>query len=184
MTLAFAIIAAEVLFWVFLFGGLFMRYALGWKRAGLLLLASTPVIDLALIGMTYVDLYRGSDSSFFHGMSAFYVGFSIVLGPDIIAACDRKFAARFAGEPAPPRESATHAEQVTTWKKACLASIISLVLLAIAFFITGFGGSFWIIYWAIAIVFTVMAWWFVGPFRSRRTPMSGSAGGEKARAGE
>ena len=163
-----AIITAEVLFWVFLFGGLSARYLLGWKKLSTVMLVLTPVIDLILMGLTYYDLSHDGKSNFIHGLSAFYVGYSIILGPSIIGEADRKFAARFGGKAPAEKSEPTYREQVTTWKKVIAATAITLLLLAVGLFLVGFQGSFWIIYWMITAVFVVIAWWFIGPYRSLR----------------
>ncbi|WP_156959267.1 hypothetical protein [Corynebacterium tuscaniense] len=41
-----AIITAEVAFWLCLFGGMFLRYALKLPKAGIVLLAATPSLTL------------------------------------------------------------------------------------------------------------------------------------------
>ncbi|MCT1412988.1 hypothetical protein [Corynebacterium sanguinis] len=163
-----AIITAEVLFWVFLLGGLSVRYLLGWKKVSIVMLALTPVIDLILIGFTYYDLSHDGKSHFIHGLSAFYVGYSITLGPSIIGEMDRKFAARFGGGVPTEKSDPTYREHVTIWKKVIAATAITLLLLAVGLFLVGIKGSFWIIYWMITAVFVVIAWWFIGPYRSLR----------------
>ncbi|EFG81864.1 hypothetical protein HMPREF0281_00850 [Corynebacterium ammoniagenes DSM 20306] len=85
LMIGIAIIIAEILFWVFLLGGLFSRYGLGWKKFGLGLLILTPIVDLVLIALTYSDLASGESPTFFHGLSAYYVGFSLVFGHDVIS---------------------------------------------------------------------------------------------------
>src|SRR5699024_12158974 len=90
-----AVLIAEILFWVFLLGGLFSRYGLGWKKFGLVLLILTPIVDLGLIALTYRDLASGESSTFFHGLSAYYVGFSLVFGHDVMSSSDKKFQPRF-----------------------------------------------------------------------------------------
>lgn len=166
------IVTAEVLFWVFLLGGLSVRYLLGWKKVSIVMLALTPVIDLVLIGLTYNDLSNDGKSRFMHGLSAFYVGYSIALGPSIIGEIDRKFAARFGGETSPEKSDPTYREHVSTWKKVIVATVITLLLLAAGFFLVGFKGSFWIIYWMVTSLFVVVAWWFIGPHRALRKERS------------
>lgn len=166
--LLISIIVAEISFWVFLLGGFSIRYLLGWKKVSIMMLALTPVIDLILIGLAYFDLSHGSKSSFAHGLSAFYVGYSIALGPSIISEIDRKFANRF-GEEAPSGKSdTTYREHVFIWKRVVIATVITLLLLLSGFFLVGFEGSFWIIYWMITAVFVMVAWWFIGPHRAFR----------------
>lgn len=54
-----AIVTAEILFWLLLISGLLVRYALKAPRVGVALLIATPVVDLALLALTYVDLSFG-----------------------------------------------------------------------------------------------------------------------------
>lgn len=170
-----AIITAEVLFWVFLLGGLSIRYLLGWKKTSIIMLALTPGIDLILIGLTYHDLSHGGKSHFIHGLSAFYVGYSIALGPSIISEIDRKFATRFGGEAPTEKSDPTYREHVSTWKRVIIATVITLLLLVIGFFLVGFKGSFWIIYWMVTAVFVAIAWWFIGPYRALRKEKQNAA---------
>ena len=163
-----AIVTAEVLFWAFLIGGLLSRYVLGWKTLGLIMLALTPIVDLVLIGITYLDLHDGGKSNFTHGLSAFYIGYSITLGPKVVKEMDRRFASRF-GEGKPVESNfRSYREQVNIWKRVIVASIITLTLLGAGFLIVGFSGSFWLIYWAITAVFIVLGWWFLGPYQAKR----------------
>lgn len=169
-----AIIVAEILFWVFLLGGLFLRYGLGWKKIGIFLLVLTPVVDLVLIALTYSDLSSGQDSSFFHGLSAFYVGFSIIFGHDVITAMDKKFQHRFHNNGFDDGGEEIHSgagnyqEQLKLWKKSWIACAVSLILLGIGIAIVGLAGAFWLIYWAIALLSIPLLWWFIGPVRARK----------------
>lgn len=170
-----AIIVAEILFWVFLLGGLCARYGLGWKKFGIFLLVLTPVVDLVLIALTYSDLSSGQDSSFFHGLSAFYVGFSIIFGHDVIIAMDKKFQHRFhksgfkdGGEEARSGVG-DYQDQLKLWKKSWIACAVSLILLGIGIAIVGLAGAFWLIYWAIALLSIPLLWWFIGPAKARAT---------------
>ena len=87
-----AIAVAEVLFWVLLVAGLLTRYALRAPRVGAALLIATPIVDLVLLALTYIDLSSTNSSNFAHGLSALYIGYSITLGPTIIRAMDVRFA--------------------------------------------------------------------------------------------
>ena len=58
--LLIAIATAEILFWVLLVAGLLVRYALKAPRIGAGLLLATPVVDLALLILTYIDLSTGT----------------------------------------------------------------------------------------------------------------------------
>lgn len=132
------------------------------------MLALTPIIDLVLIGLSYYDLSHGGKSSFVHGLSAFYVGYSIALGPSIISEIDRKFAKRFGGEVPSEKSDPTYHEHVFIWKRVIVATVITFSLLLGGFFLVGFEGSFWLIYWMITAAFVMIAWWFIGPYRAFR----------------
>ncbi|UZW64945.1 hypothetical protein OC195_11740 [Priestia flexa] len=73
-----AIILGEVAFWMFLALGLLCRYVWKKEKLSLVLLAATPLIDLFLLGVTFIDLSTGTKPTFFHGLSAAYIAFSIV----------------------------------------------------------------------------------------------------------
>lgn len=161
------IIAGEVLFWIVLLAGVCARYLLRWRSVSTILLAATPLIDIVIIVLTYIDLYRGASSDFSHGMAAFYVGFSLVFGPEAIARIDRRFARRHtdlseAELPAVPTRSS-----LAYWLRCLTASAITVVLLAVGIAIAGLADSFWLIYWVIVAVFTALAWGVVGPLRDR-----------------
>ncbi|QCR30962.1 hypothetical protein [Lysinibacillus sp. SGAir0095] len=89
------IIAAEILFWIAIFAGLFTRYVLHQKRLSLLLFLLTPLIDLALIALTVVDLQSGSAATIAHGISVIYIGVSIAYGKTMIAWADNIFQTYF-----------------------------------------------------------------------------------------
>lgn len=159
------ILAGEALFWISLLAGLCLRYLLRWRTASTVLLVATPVIDIVIIGLTYIDLQRGAASDFSHGMAAFYVGFSIVFGPEVIARVDRRFARRHsdiaAAPPVPTRTS------LSSWLRCLTASSITLALLIGGIAIAGWADSFWLIYWSVVTVFTAVSWAVVGPMRER-----------------
>ncbi|WP_432790912.1 hypothetical protein QYM46_03695 [Brevibacterium sp. K11IcPPYGO002] len=161
------IIAGEVLFWIVLLAGVSARYLMHWRTVSTVLLVSTPLIDILIVGLTYIDLHRGSSSDFSHGMAAFYVGFSVVFGPEAIARVDRRFARRHKD----PNEVELPAVPTRTslgyWLRCLTASTITIALLAIGIAIAGLADSFWLIYWTIVAVFTALAWGLIGPLRDR-----------------
>lgn len=172
--IALAIICAEILFWVFLLAGLFARYALRQRMLGLALLALTPAVDVVLIGLTYVDLHRGAGASFFHGLATVYVGFTVMFGPAIVRAMDAKFLRRYGGDagrvtgPASPPSSSGPSKRKDArrdWLKACA---IAGALLGIAIAIVGLTGSFWLIYWLVALAFTAATWPLIARVLARR----------------
>lgn len=159
------IVAGEALFWLFLLAGVCARYLLRWRTASTVLLVATPIIDIVIIVLTYIDLHRGAASDFSHGMAAFYVGFSTVFGPEVIARVDRRFAKKHStaveDAPVPDRSSLAY------WLRCLTASAITVVLLAVGMAIAGWSDSFWLIYWTIVALFTALAWGIVGPLRDR-----------------
>lgn len=163
-----AIIAAEIAFWAFLLGGLALRYAARMPRTGLVFLVLTPVVDLVLLALTAVDLARGADVTFVHGLSAFYIGYSVMLGPRIIAAMDRKFAQRYGKELPPGPDPSSVPEQDALFRRVCLASALSVLLLVAGILLVGRENSFWLIYWIVVMAFIPAVWWFTGPRRARR----------------
>ena len=171
-----AIAVAEVLFWVLLVAGLLTRYALRAPRVGAALLIATPIVDLVLLALTYIDLSSTNSSNFAHGLSALYIGYSITLGPTIIGAMDIRFARRFGTtENSTNADSRTTESAMTTWKRACLGSLISIVLLGVGIAVTGLQGSFWLIYWVFVAVSIVPTWWFIGPRREKKKKRGNSA---------
>lgn len=168
--LLIAIVVAEVLFWILLLAGLLTRYALKAPRIGAALLIATPIVDLVLLALTYIDLSSGKSSNFIHGLSALYIGYSIALGPTIIRALDMRFARRFGTHENSTNGPDNHTAEsaIATWKRACWASLISVVLLTIGIAITSLQGAFWLIYWIIVAIFIVVLWWFIGPYREKK----------------
>lgn len=134
-----AIIIGEVAFWLFLVGGLVARYPLKMRRTSVAMLAAVPLIDLAVLIATVIDLARGAPANFSHGLAAVYLGFSIVFGPSMIRWADARFAHRFAGGPRPPRlrgrEKARR--EWIDWGKCVLSCAIAAALLLAAILIIG-----------------------------------------------
>ncbi|MDU0478488.1 hypothetical protein QVA66_04440 [Staphylococcus chromogenes] len=85
------IIACEIGFWVILLLGLALRYVARRPRFGALFLIATPLIDIALLVCTVIDLRNGHTPHWSHSMAAFYLGFSIVFGKSMINFADRTF---------------------------------------------------------------------------------------------
>lgn len=137
-----AIVACEIGFWVFLAAGLLARYGLHLPRLGAALLACVPLVDLALLAFTVVDLRRGADPQFAHGLAAVYLGFTVAFGHSMIRWADVRAAHRFAGgPPATPKPTGGTPERVRhEWRqfgKAAVATAISAVLLLVAIVIVG-----------------------------------------------
>lgn len=169
-----AILICEVAFWVALAAGLVCRYLLGWKRVSTVLLVATPIIDVVLLGITFADLVTGGDSKFAHGLSAFYIGFSITHGPRTIAWADRWSAHKWAGGPKPEREALYGDEerryQWREFRRAGLSGVIAAAVLVIGLVLTDPGKTFWLYYWLIVVAFVILTWLVIGPIKSLVKP--------------
>jgi hypothetical protein len=107
-----AIIAAEVTFWLLVVAGLCARYVLTWRTAGAVLLASTPLVDLALLALIMIDLRGGAEPHWSHGLGALYLGFSVAYGKRFVHWADRRFAAHRTGERPAPKPKLYGADKV------------------------------------------------------------------------
>ncbi|HEX2130288.1 MAG TPA: hypothetical protein VHH15_01915 [Actinophytocola sp.] len=139
--LAAAIAACELGFWVLLAGGLVARYLLRLRRTSTVLLVSTPLLDVALLAITVVDLGRGGEATDVHGLGAVYLGFSVAFGHSVIRWADQRFAHRFAGGPPPvkppKRGPARLAHEWREWGKCVLACGIACAVMALLSFVVG-----------------------------------------------
>lgn len=129
-----AIVACEVGFWLVLAAGLATRYLLLQRRLGGLLLAAVPLVDLALLTFTVLDLRGGGEPRAAHGLAAVYLGFSVAFGAALVHWADVRVAHRWAGGPPPEPKPAggTAARERLEWQdfgRACLAAGISAALL-------------------------------------------------------
>lgn len=166
------IIVCEILFWVMLVLGLVARYVARWRTVSTLLLVSTPIIDLVLIVITMIDLSCGATPHFTHGLSAFYIGFSVMFGPAVIRWADAKASYRWGHGPEPVREDRSDKEEIdyqwSEWRRAVVASVIAAAVLVSGIAVAGIGESFWLLYWLVVLVFSVGCWALVGPWKAAR----------------
>lgn len=88
---AWTIVACEIGFWVFILAGLIVRYIFNQKKAGLILLAMTPVVDLVLILVTGIDIYHGARATMAHSIAPVYLAISIFFGKKMISWADERF---------------------------------------------------------------------------------------------
>lgn len=144
-----ATITAEIAFWVCLILGCILRYVAKFPKLGLGLLAATPIIDLILLVFFYVTLNGGETSNFMHGFSAFYIDFSVVFGLDIINFVDAK---------AERRANIRVSDDAQNFKKCLVACLIATIILVSGIVVVGLSGSFWLVYWQIAVAFTPLMW--------------------------
>lgn len=131
--LAALIVACEIAFWVVLLSGLTARYVLRRPRLGAVLLVATPLVDVALLAFTVIDLRGGATASGVHALAAVYIGVSVAFGHSMVRWADARFAHRFAGAPAPeraPRTGPAHAaRQRRAWRRHLVAWAIGVGLL-------------------------------------------------------
>ncbi|MCI3923930.1 hypothetical protein MO973_27250 [Paenibacillus sp. TRM 82003] len=96
------IIACEIAFWVVIVSGLAARYVFRRPRLGLVLLALTPLVDLALFAATAYDLSRGAVAELPHAIAAVYIGVSLAFGKPMIRWADERFRYYVVKEGEPP----------------------------------------------------------------------------------
>ncbi len=128
-----AIVACEIGFWVFLGAGLLTRYVLRRPRLGAVLLVCVPLVDVALLVLTGLDLRSGTQPDLSHGLAALYLGFSVAFGHSLVRWADVRAAHRFAGGPPPaasPR-SGTWPRVRKEWKDFGLALLAAAVTVAV-----------------------------------------------------
>jgi hypothetical protein len=135
------IIAAEITFWLMLVAGLAARYLLRRQRLGMALLAATPVVDLALLAATTMDLRQGGEAAMPHALAAVYIGVSVAWGKQMVSWADARFAHRFAGGPLPDRPPSTGREHATRqrreWLRHVTAWATGTALLGIGVLVVG-----------------------------------------------
>lgn len=162
-----AIVVCEIGFWVVLLAGLLTRYVLRRPRLGGVLLVCVPLVDLALLAFTVVDLRRGAAPEFAHGLAAVYLGFSVAFGHAMVRWADVRVAHRFAGGPAPQPKppSGTPARARREWREfgqACLAVAISTaLLLGAAALVAGRSDPAELLAWVQRLA-VLLAVWLVG----------------------
>jgi hypothetical protein len=128
------IVACEIGFWVFLLGGLALRYGARLPRTGAVALALAPTVDLVLLTAAILRVRSGEQLRAVDGLAAVYLGISIAYGHTLLRWADQRFAHRFAGGPAPDRyrEPKRHARrQREMWLRHLAAFAIGSALLGI-----------------------------------------------------
>lgn len=115
--------------------GLLVRFVFKKNQLSKLILLCVPLLDLALLIATTIDLSSGKPAEFVHGLAAVYLGFTIVYGHSIIQWADRYVAFKFyAGEN--PRNTSygwAYAKyEWLQWCKGVLACAIAALLISAA----------------------------------------------------
>ncbi|MET7595525.1 MULTISPECIES: hypothetical protein [unclassified Streptomyces] len=127
------IIACEAGFWVLLAAGLTARYLLGLRRTGLALLLCEPLLELVLFAVTAVDLRRGAEPGWEHGLAALYLGFTVAYGHRTVRWLDAHAAHRLAGGPPPPKPPryglARARHEGGLWLRTLVAAAVACALL-------------------------------------------------------
>jgi hypothetical protein len=132
--LLWVILGCEVAFWVLLAAGLGARYFLKARRLSTVLLVSVPLIDVALLIFSVVDMRNGATASFRHGLAAAYIAYSVMFGHRTIRWADQRFAHRFAGGP-PPWKPPKVGQPRVRYELVLMAKIVAAY--AIAWAVTG-----------------------------------------------
>lgn len=139
--LVWFIVGGEVGFWVLLAAGLVARYLLRRPRAGAILLAAAPLVDLVLLTASVLDLRGGGEAGLPHVLAAVYLGVSVGFGHSLVRWADVRFAHRFAAGPAPaptPRAGRAHAvAQRQAWLRHLAAWSVGVGLMAAAVLLVG-----------------------------------------------
>ena len=152
-----AIILAEIAFWLCLFGGMALRYVFRLPKTGYALLVATIPINLLLLIYTFWSIADMRWANFFHGLGAFYAVFAIAFGKDLIQAMDHKW-----------RGTSDVSGKGFDLTRCVIACVITIVILAAMITLTGLAGSFWLIYWIIAVAFIPLFWWAIDKSQQRR----------------
>ncbi|ACU36167.1 hypothetical protein [Actinosynnema mirum] len=133
--LVLVIVACEVGFWVVLAAGLLLRYAFRLRRAGAVLLACAPLLDVVLLAAAVLDLARGGQATGAHGLAALYLGVSVAFGHSMLRWADQRFAHWFAGGPPPVKPPEEGPERVAhewrEWGKAVLAGVVAAAVVGV-----------------------------------------------------
>lgn len=98
------------------------------------LLLCVPLLDIVLLVATVISVRSGAEPDIWHGLSATYLGLTVVYGHSTLRWADRKFARRFGGEvrpaPAPLYGRQAIAAAWKSWLRFLLAYVISVGLTA------------------------------------------------------
>ncbi len=135
------ILSAEAAFWILLLGGLAARYLLRARRLSTVLLLAVPLVDVALLVLTAVDLSTGIEPNFSHVLATLYLAITVAFGHPIIRRTDAWFAWRFAGAPRPqphPKRGPAHVRRMWgEWLRVVLAAVIASTGIAVLAWVSG-----------------------------------------------
>jgi hypothetical protein len=179
------IVTCEVAFWVLLGAGLALRYLLRWRRASNALLLGVPLVDVVLLIATVVDVRRGAEVSFAHGLAAVYLGFSVAFGHSMVRWADQRFAYHFAGGPPPWKPpKGGRARVAYEWRsfgQAMIGWAVSCALLGLCWLLVGDPERARPLLDWVGRLSVVMGFWLVfGPLLE--TVLSGRTGRDRERS--
>jgi hypothetical protein len=183
LVIAAVIVACEVGFWVVLAVGMLLRYPLRRPRAGALVLAGVPLVDVVLLVAAALDLGRGAEFEAMHGLAAAYLGFSLAFGHSLVRWADVRFAHRFAGGPPPaPKPAAGSPERRRAvwveWFRVVLAAVVAVAVLGLLSLVADADQRSAVLGSAAPLGMVVVAWLGFGPVweeLSRQTPAARSS---------
>jgi hypothetical protein len=166
---------SEIGFWVLIAAGLAARYLLKLRRTSMVLLLSTPLLDLALLIATVFDLRRGGEASIVHALAAAYLGFSVAFGHSMIRWADQRVHHRFAGGPPPvkpPKDGPARLRyEWREWGKCVLAWAIAVGVMALLMYVVSTPEHTKVLgYWMLRLSVVVVIWFTVGPLWTLLSP--------------
>jgi hypothetical protein len=170
-TLYAMILVCEAAFWVVLCAGLAFRYIFRFRHASWFCLLSLPLIDIALLALTVLDLRRGAPATMAHGVATAYIGFTVAFGSTLIGWADRRFAQKFGGAPrsapVPLWGWADVRHELGLWARCLLAvTIISTLLFAMITILDRPGQTQALEIWYRIPLGTAFFWFIFGPLWS------------------
>ncbi|MFD9035432.1 hypothetical protein ACFVZW_30485 [Streptomyces sp. NPDC059567] len=93
-----------------------------------------PLLDVVLLAATVISVRNGAEPSVWHGLSAAYLGITVVYGHSTLRWADRKFAQRYGNEPEPTAPTLYGRQAIVaawlSWLRFLLAYGISVGLTA------------------------------------------------------
>jgi hypothetical protein len=130
-----AVIAAcEIGFWVLLAAGLATRYLFRLPKAGMVLLAGVPLVDVVMLVASVIDIQRGGEPSFKHSLAAIFIGVSVGFGHQTLKWADKWAAHYLAGAPRPvkpPKRGPERARRERAgWFRHLLAYCVAVGIMA------------------------------------------------------
>jgi hypothetical protein len=182
-----AILVAEAAFWIFLLGGLALRYLMKARRLSTVALAAVPLVDVVLVVLIASDAAQGAEPTQAHALATIYLGVTVAFGHPIIRRTDAWFRYRFVGGPKPikPPKGST-AEVRALWREWLRVVVSALIAAACLLGMIALEGGHLPRsiadvadhpYWAalMLIAFIVAVWFLAGPAfagRGRPAPVS------------